>query len=84
MIVLHVMDSNQHIHQICHELAKIIEVDDDFKASLMKEEFLSVLSELLSSNDHNLLYSVGAILVNLSVDSMKVKKWIVSSVISLF
>jgi hypothetical protein len=51
---------------------------------LMKEEFLSVLSELISSNDHNLLYSVGAILVNLSVDSMKVKKWIVSSVIYLF
>jgi hypothetical protein len=84
MIVLHVVDSNQHIHQICHELAKIIEVDDDLKTSLMKEEFLSVLSELISSNDHNLLYSVGAILVNLSVDSMKVKKWIVSSVIYLF
>eukprot|EP01080_Neovahlkampfia_damariscottae_P005842 gene5842-9665_t len=78
-IVFHCVDSNQHVNQICQELARIIEINDDFKSYLINEDFLTVLSEFLLSNDYTLLYTVGTLFVNLSVNSKNIKKWIVSS-----
>ena len=79
-IIFHVVDSNQHVNQICQELARIIEIDEDFKNYLINDDFLLILSELLLSNDHTLLYSVTTLFVNLSVNSKYIKNWIVSSV----